>query len=366
MRPILRALALAAVFSLTSTALVATPAEAGAVVLCLGQNVTIFGTTGDDAGATAIQGTEGNDVILAYAGNDEVFGTGGNDLICGGDGADTLDGGDGHNVIQPGAGSDTVIGNALGGDMVSVVDSPAALTVNLKQGYATNGIEGDSLTHINGVDGSAYADVLYGTDQADTIFGEGGNDILVGHGGPDTLEGDDGDDTIDGQGGADELVGGNGDDVIRGYAGDDTLSGGPGADQLLGGADNDNVSGGAGNDKVYGDYGDDVVQGDQGADLLTGSLGNDDVYGGSLICNVDPCVDEDDNPADLLWSDDLTGALTVNLAAGTSLGEGSDTLHGIENVQGTSDNDTLIGDAGPNILNGGEGNDRIRGGVQPF
>ncbi len=57
--------------------------------------------------------------------------------------------------------------------------------------------------------------------------------------------------------------------------------------------------------------------------------------------------------------------MTVNLAAGTGIGGDAqgDTLTGIENLYGTTFDDTLIGDAGANDLRSHNGNDTIRGGA---
>ena len=56
-----------------------------------------------------------------------------------------------------------------------------------------------------------------------------------------------------------------------------------------------------------------------------------------------------------------TAGVTVNLATGTS--SDGDTLSGIENVTGSSFNDTITGDANANTLNGGAGNDTLEGGI---
>ena len=54
--------------------------------------------------------------------------------------------------------------------------------------------------------------------------------------------------------------------------------------------------------------------------------------------------------------------MVVDLTAGTATGaEGSDTLVGINGIQGSESADTLIGDAGPNFIFGGGGDDHIEG-----
>jgi Ca2+-binding RTX toxin-like protein len=55
--------------------------------------------------------------------------------------------------------------------------------------------------------------------------------------------------------------------------------------------------------------------------------------------------------------------VTVDLAAGTATGEGTDTLTGIENVFGSGNfGDTLTGDTQDNALFGSGGDDSVSGG----
>jgi Ca2+-binding RTX toxin-like protein len=53
--------------------------------------------------------------------------------------------------------------------------------------------------------------------------------------------------------------------------------------------------------------------------------------------------------------------VSVNLALGTSTGEGVDAITAVENVRGTTHRDELTGSAGPNGLYGGSGADTILG-----
>jgi dipeptidyl aminopeptidase/acylaminoacyl peptidase len=92
------------------------------------------------------------------------------------------------------------------------------------------------------IEGTAGADVMYGTPFADRIDGNGGNDRLFGNAG---------DDVIDGGGGGDGIGGGPGNDAIDGGAGNDILSGGTGNDVIYAGPGHDKVGCGPGNDTVY-------------------------------------------------------------------------------------------------------------------
>ena len=54
--------------------------------------------------------------------------------------------------------------------------------------------------------------------------------------------------------------------------------------------------------------------------------------------------------------------MDVDLSAQTALGDGTDSLSSIENVNGSNFADQLSGDGGPNTLDGYGGNDQIDGG----
>jgi len=57
-----------------------------------------------------------------------------------------------------------------------------------------------------------------------------------------------------------------------------------------------------------------------------------------------------------------TQGVYANLATGVAVGQGTDTLSGIENPSGSNFADTLVGDDGPNLLMGGPGRDILDGG----
>lgn len=111
-----------------------------------------------------------------------------------------------------------------------------------------------------------------------------------------------------------------GDDIIYGDDGNDTLAGGAGNDTLFGQDENDTLDGGAGNDVLNGGVG----------DVDTASYAS------------------------------AAAGVTVSLAvtgAQDTIGAGVDTLVSIENLTGSSFDDTLAGNAGNNTLNGGGGTD---------
>jgi len=74
--------------------------------LCQGKGATIAGTSVADQ----LEGTAGNDVIIAHGGADEINGKGGKDTICGAKGGDTIRGGSANDKLFGEGGNDTLIG----------------------------------------------------------------------------------------------------------------------------------------------------------------------------------------------------------------------------------------------------------------
>ncbi|QUJ77208.1 choice-of-anchor D domain-containing protein [Sulfitobacter albidus] len=201
--------------------------------------------------------------------------------------------------------------------------------------------------------GTAADNVLIGTTGADVIAGDAGNDVLIGLDGNDTLGGDDGNDAVLGGAGADVLTGGDGSDWLL-YNGSDAAilgnltANGLGVQNVSGGhAEGDLVSGfeklrGSDfADVLTGGFGNDVLRGDGGADTINGGVGVDWV----------------------MYKGSGTG-VTVDLGANTASGGDAtgDVISNIENIDGSSFDDDLTGDAGVNVLRGGAGADTLDGG----
>jgi Ca2+-binding RTX toxin-like protein len=105
---------------------------------------------------------------------------------------------------------------------------------------------------------------------------------------------------------------------------------------IKGGDGNDTVRGFGGDDGLYPGFGDDVVDGGAGAGDV---LGYSDIFTTGVHVDLSQTAPQDTNA-------------------------GSDSLTGVENVDGTFKADTLIGDNGPNRLTGGGGTgDRLVGGL---
>ncbi|WP_371998864.1 hypothetical protein P7L68_02580 (plasmid) [Tistrella mobilis] len=134
------------------------------------------------------------------------------DTLEGGADDDTLRGFDGNDILRGRGGADVLDGRT-GSDIATYSDSNAAVQVDLAYGTGTGGhAQGDQLISVEGVNGSAFDDVLQGSLSSDALRGFDGND---------TLRGRDGNDILDGRNGKDVIVGGRGADLLLGGAGAD-------------------------------------------------------------------------------------------------------------------------------------------------
>jgi Ca2+-binding RTX toxin-like protein len=413
-----------------------------------GGNDTLLGGAGDDRleggdGADALNGGDGADILIGGLGADVIDGGAGvdtadysasaaavtvdlsgvrpasggdaegdvirnvenltgsayNDALTGDNLANTLLGGDGNDVLIGSLGADVLDGGA-GVDTVDYSASAGGVAVNLGAATAASGgAEGDVISNVENVIGSAYNDVLTGSASNNALSGGAGDDRFFGGLGVDSIDGGAGTDAVDynslsaavtvnllahsvsaagasgtivnvenvsGTAYADALIGDTGDNILTGGAGADALDGGAGIDaadysassasvsvnltaalQSGGDAQGDalsnieNVIGSAYADALTGDAGTNVFMGGAGADALNGGAGSDTASYASS-----------------------GAAVTVNLAAGTGSGgdAAGDTFASIENVTGSALADTLTGDAGANVLSGGAGDDALSGG----
>lgn len=151
--------------------------------------------------------SEFNDFANGLGGSDRLYGFGGSDILGGGDGDDFLYGGDGDDTLVGGAGADTLNGGA-GVDVAVYAAATAGVRVDLRSTAAqdTVGAGIDTLTGVENLTGSAFADTLTGDRRANTLNGGAGADVLVGNEGNDTLIGAAGRDTLTGGIGRDNFV----------------------------------------------------------------------------------------------------------------------------------------------------------------
>ncbi len=392
----------------------------GVQIVGTAQGETIAGTAQEDY----LAGQDGNDTLIGGSGADGLSGGLGNDSLDGGDGSDSLRGGPGNDLLQGGAGADTFIDTVAGhngdtiadlqaGDRIVFTDANAA-----SFSFSMNGniltYTGGSLTFGSALSGTLLANAasgggvqltlqastdpnqsLNGSPGNDTLNGGTGNDTLNGFAGNDTLNGNAGNDVLDGGPGADTMTGGSGNDrfaidnagdlvVEPAGNGDDllvssvhyTLGAGVAVESLfaaegnvainLGGNEfgqsiygNDSanaLNGGGGNDYLVGGLGNDQLDGGTGADTLAGGLGNDvyhvDVVGDRVIEAIGQ------------GQDTLVASASYALNAGAEVetilaADGTAAI----NLTGNEFAQSIYGNAGNNIFDGGGGADYMVGGA---
>ncbi len=340
---------------------------------------------GSGYGDIAIRLTYGSQTE-GTSGNDYLIGTAGDDTLNGGDGNDKLNGGDGDDTLNGGRGYDGVV--------YTLSSSGVTVDLSLTTAQDTGGAGIDTLSSIEDVSGSEFADTITGSSFNNFLSGRGGDDTLNGGAGADRLRGGTGDDTMYGGAGKDiyyvddagdlvvelenegtadlvvssisyvltdnverltltgsSAIDGTGNalaNVIVGNSGANTLTGGDGGDTLNGGLGADTMDGGIGNDIFFVDnVGDIVTEGiDQGNDLVRSSVDftlGDNVerltLTGSAIYGVGNALD--------------------NIITGNDAGNSLDGEDGNDRVSGGNGTDVVAGSTGNDRLTGGAGDDRF-------
>ena len=370
---------------------------------------------------TALDGTPGEtgSTLWGLGGDDTLLGGLGNDTIEGGAGADEMDGG-----IQAGRTDDTVANTQA--NTLSYAGSDAGVTVNLASASASGGhADGDDIetyeytyTDSNGneveIDVATFVNVT-GSAHGDNLTGDRFANHLAGGAGDDSLRGGAGADTLAGGPGADRLDGGQdpGDTQMEDWA---AYRG-----AMEGVMVNLNTGSGTGGDAmgdtlknielIWGSKQDDTFIASEGVDIIHGDGGSDTVsYEASKhgVTVVLPIADDTGDTAQ--WTAEVAGSPVVPAmfdaaeeaevmnwrgtsdsptlntvalrapdgtapgAAGTYLVQADDgnattksyaegdILASIENVTGSRNDDTITGDAVPNVLKGGDGADTLDGG----
>ena len=344
-----------------------------------------------------VTGGAGTDTLSNF---ENLLGSDYNDTLTGDGGNNSLNGGAGDDLLVGGAGADTLIGGT-GTDTVSYAGAAAAVSVTINGAGTLGDANGDVLSGIENLVGSAFNDTLTGDGAANVITGGAGDDTLNGAGGIDTVSyataasgvtvnlglivaqntvgagidtlsnfenilGSAFADTLTGDGGSNTIEGGAGNDTLNGAGGNDTVSYasassgvtvslatalaqntfGAGTDTL---SSFENILGSAFNDTLTGDLNANTLDGGTGDDVLIGGAGADSLIGGAGT-----------NTASYSTA---ASAVTANLTTGSgTLGDANgDTFSGIQNLTGSNFNDNLTGDSNANVLDGGLGNDTLTG-----
>ncbi len=238
-------------------------------------------------------------------------------------------------------------GNAY--DIVIRVTDSAGQTYDKKLTIAVDNVSGETIDGSSGNDVIDNSAVVTPTGEEDSISGGAGQDSIAAHGGNDTLNGGAGTDTLAGGGGNDlYMVDSVGDRLIEGADQGADLALASVSYTLPSNVENLTLTGivalaGAGNDSAN------LITGNSGANTLAGLGEADTLDGGNGIDTVTYAAS--------------AAGVDVSLYTGTGIGghaEG-DVLKRIENLIGSSFNDTLSGSSAANSLSGGDGSDYIRG-----
>lgn len=282
-------------------------------------------------------------------------------------------------------GNTILTGTSSSNNTITYASATGAVTVslNIMAQQNTGGAGLDTITAVENLIGSAFADNLTGNSTYNILDGRAGNDSLRGWSGADTLIGGTGNDTMFVENTRDVVIEKpsegtdtvsssitytlpanveklilTGTNAINGIGNElaNVLTGNNAANQLNGQAGNDTLDGGAGND---------TLTGWSGADTMIGGLGND-LY---FVENSGDAITEMPNQGIDTVSSRLTYTLLANVENLTLTG--TTAINGIGNglanvisgnaaanqLNGSAGNDTLDGGLGVNRLTGGAGND---------
>jgi Ca2+-binding RTX toxin-like protein len=295
-------------------------------------------------------GNKAGNVLDGGTGDDHLLGDGGHDTLDGGQGTDGCKGGPIHvscgpekklaasayvqvDPVPAGGGGLQVVGGGGADDITIAYDEASqAFGVSAAKGIAA----GEGCSHPAG-NLKQVTCALHGPARWLMADAGPGNDHLRVEGSLTAV-------------GFVHLAGGQGNDVIRGGPEDDLIESGPGSDRVYGGAGADGLIGGLpGPTYLYGGAGGDLLAAGGGCagGALVGGPGHDNAsfaetqaHPGTLYISL---------AAGLAWIDAIPGCHKVHLAR-------SD-----EDIEGSFDNDVLIGDSGANLLLGQPGVDRFYG-----
>jgi Ca2+-binding RTX toxin-like protein len=201
------------------------------------------------------------------------------ELVIGSQHADSMKGGSADDTFEGKRGPDTIDGGA-GLDDVMYFGDPAGVTVRLggwvgATGSLPSGFQGSALDAWGTIDVFKNIEGVEGSNFADQIFGDAGDNRLDGRGGNDTIDGGAGIDWVE----YNQAMRAVHVDLSQGKAFDDGQGVGDAAQDAAVEQDTllniENVLGGYGADTIIGSAGDNVLEGGAGNDTINGGGGID-------------------------------------------------------------------------------------------
>lgn len=332
---------------------------AGDVIIDAGGNDTVSVA----ATYTLIAGME--NITLTGTGNFNAFGDAGVNILTGNTGNNTLDGRGGVDTLIGGRGNDTYMVDDVS---IVIIENASEGTDTVRTGLAYD----------LGVAGREWIENI-------TLLGAAGVNItgnLLGN----TLTGNSGNNTIDGGLGADVMAGGAGDDVFIVDSVGETTTDTAGFDVVFAAASHTIGLGienltltdpgaifGTGNNLrnvITGSDGNNTLDGGKGGDTLIGGLGNDVYFVDSASDIVIENIGEGDDiiassvsytlPQDVEFLD-LYNTTTNLTGTGNGIGNTIDGGFGNDILRGLGGDDYLLGSGGADTLYGGEGDDLLAG-----
>lgn len=311
-----------------------------------GDVIQVFASSETEAGISQFTIDPGDLGQVLTGGNGANALTGGarDDLIAGGAGNDTLRGGNGADILMDGAGQDRLEGGGGADIFVLSADGQDDRITDFDPSRDTIDLSGwpmlRSSAQLDITSTSWGAIVRFGAEELRIYTANGQTLTALDFAAMDLINIDhlplgnlSNGVLVEGGDGNNQLNGAASDDTLVGGAGDDTLRGGRGADELIGGVGKDAAS--------YASAGSGVV-----ADLKTPSNNTADAAG-----------DTYDGVEDLIGSsyeDTLSGTGKANRIWGDG---------GADVISGRGGDDRLRGDGGSDLIQGDEGNDTIWGGT---
>jgi len=262
------------------------------------------------------------------------------------------------NEVEGGGGNDTITGN--GNTRIAFYNALDGVTVDLSAGTSHGTVAGDvasvgtdTFTGVSAVAGSAFNDVITGSDNAANTAEE--------------FAGRAGNDHIDGLGGFDRAI----------YSNDSSAVSGIHVDMALGAVTGDAA---IGTDTLRSveairgtNFADNYDASNFGAagflNAFTNNVGSFDTFNEFEGMGGNDVITGNGNTRIAFYN--AFDGVTVDLNAGTShgtvagdvAGVGTDTFTGVNAVRGSGFADVILGDAGSNILDGRGGADTLFGGT---